>query len=404
MDYVSAWYYLASKYIQGSKIRAAFVSTNSIAQGEQVGLLWSSLINDFKVKIDFAHRTFNWSNEAKGNAAVHVVIIGFSQVPTREKKLFIYENINKEPFSIKVKNINPYLVESNDILILNRSKPICDVPGMMYGSKPTDGGFFILEKEEMLNFLERDPSSDKYIKPFLGAKEFLNGGQKWVIWLVDADPNELRKHPLIIDRVEKVKRFRQESVAKSTRDYPYHTLFRQVTQPKTDFILVPRVSSERRKYIPFGFFSKDFIVGDSCQSIPGGSIFHFGIITSEMHMAWVKYTCGRLESRFRYSKDIVYNNFPWPKNPSDKNKALVEEKAQKVLDTRAKYPDSSLADLYDPLLMPPDLVKAHQELDRAVDQCYRPQPFTTEMARIEYLFELYEQYLTPLLNKEKKRK
>lgn len=234
--------------------------------------------------------------------------------------------------------------------------------------------------------------------------EFLNNGKRWCIWLVDVNPDQLKSMPAILERVKKVKKFRSESVAKSTRDYPYHTLFRQVTQPESDYILVPRVSSERRKYIPFGFFSKENIVSDSCQAIPNGTIYHFGILTSTMHMAWVKYTCGRLKSDFRYSKDIVYNNYPWPKDPSEQNKKAVEEKGQKVLGLRAKFPYSSLADLYDPLTMPPRLVKAHQELDKAVDLCYRPQPFTNETARMEFLFDLYNEYTMPLLKEGKKTK
>jgi hypothetical protein len=267
------------------------------------------------------------------------------------------------------------------------------VPKMKYGSKPTDGGHLILTTEERNELIRKKPANSKVIKPFLSAKEFLNNGERWCIWLVDVSPSELKKLPDIITRVKMVKQFRAKSIAKSTREYPYHTLFRQVTQPKSDFILVPRVSSERRKYIPFGFFSKENIVSDSCQAIPNGSIYDFGILTSEMHMSWVKYTCGRLKSDYRYSKDIVYNNFPWPEESRDKNKKVVETKAQKVLDVRAEFAESSLADLYDPLIMPPKLVKAHKELDKAVDLCYRRQAFTNETIRIAYLFQLYNEYI-----------
>jgi hypothetical protein len=275
---------------------------------------------------------------------------------------------------------------------------------MKYGSKPTDGGNFILNEEEKNQLISLNPKNATVVKNFLSAREFLNNGKRWCIWLENISPATLKELPDILNRVAMVKKFRSESIAKSTREYPYHTLFRQITQPKSDFILVPRVSSERRRYIPFGFFSQENIVSDSCQAIPNGGLFHFGILTSLMHMSWVKYTCGRLKSDYRYSKDIVYNNYPWPMNPSDKNKKKIEEKAQKILDVRAEFPDSSLAVLYHQLTMPPKLAKAHLELDKAVDLCYRSQAFTNENARIEYLFDLYNQYTAPLLNEKKTKK
>ena len=404
MDYVSAWFYKAAQYIQSTKIKVGFVSTNSVSQGEQVGILWGALLDKFRVIIHFAHRTFKWNNEAKGNAAVHCVIIGFANYETDEKYIFDYQDIKGEPQLIRAKNINPYLVDASNLIIPNRNKPICNVPAMMYGSKPTDGGYFLLTQEEKTEFLKKEPDSEKFIKPFISAKEFLNGGERYCLWLVDIQPNELKKMPEILKRVEAVRKFRSESVASSTRDYSSHTLFRQVTQPKSDYILVPRTTSENRRYIPLGFFTADNIVSDTCQAIPNGDLYLFGMLTSAMHMTWVKYVCGRLKSDFRYSKDIVYNNYPFPENVSDKQKQKVETAAQKVLDTRAKYPDSSLADLYDPLTMPPDLVKAHQALDKAVDLCYRPQPFVSELNRIEYLFSLYEALSAPLLKVEKKKR
>jgi hypothetical protein len=252
--------------------------------------------------------------------------------------------------------------------------------------------------------IKLEPQSKKFIKEFISSREFLNGEKRYCLWLVDAEPKELKECPLIINRIEKVKEFRKKSVAISTREYQHHSLFRQVTQPKSDYLIIPRTTSENRKFIPLGFFSKEQIVSDTCQSIPNATLFHFGILTSTMHMAWVKTTCGRLKSDFRYSKDIVYNNYPWPENPTDKQKQSIETCAQKVLDTRAKYPTSSLADLYDPLTMPPDLVKAHNELDKAVDLAYRPQAFTTEAKRMEFLFELYEKYTAGLFAVEKKGK
>jgi hypothetical protein len=403
MDYVTAWYVRAAAYLYKTKTKAAFVSTNSIVQGEQVGILWSYLISKFGIKIHFAHRTFKWSNEAKGNAAVYCVIIGFANYDIPEKRLYEYQDIKGEPQEIKVKNINPYLVDAKDILITNRSKPICNVPAMMYGSKPTDNGHFLLTEKEKIELEIKDSNSSKFIREFISAREYLNGEKRYCIWLVDADPKEVNLSPEILKRIELVKNFREDSKAASTRDYKFHTLFRQVTQPNSNYLLVPRTTSENRNYIPISFFSKDVIVSDTCQSIPNASLFHFGILTSTMHMAWVKTVCGRLESRFRYSKDIVYNNFPWPENPTEKQKQAVEQAAQQVLDARAQFPNSSLADLYDPLTMPPALVKAHQQLDKAVDQCYRSAPFTSEAKRMEFLFELYEKYTAGLLAGEKKK-
>ncbi|MCA2554473.1 MAG: class I SAM-dependent DNA methyltransferase, partial [Microcystis sp. M04BS1] len=403
MDYVSAWFYKSAQFIQSTKIKVGLVATNSISQGEQSSILWNVLINEFNISIHFAHRTFKWSNEAKGNAAVHCVIIGFASFEANEKYLFDYQTITSEPLLIKAKNINPYLINANNILVFNRKYPLCNVPNMMYGNKPTDGGNFILSEEEKNTLVLKNPLVIKFIKPFISAREFLNGGKKWCLWLLDIKPNELKNIPEILERVEAVKQFRSKSIAASTRNYSYHCLFRQITQPKSDYILVPRTTSENRKYIPIGFFTADNIVSDTCQSIPNGDLYLFGILTSAMHMAWVKYVCGRLKSDYRYSKDIVYNNYPFPENITDKQKQTVETCAQAVLDTRVKYPDSSLADLYDPLTMPPDLLKAHQKLDKAVDLCYRPQPFTSELNRIEYLFELYEKLTAPLLPTSKQK-
>ncbi|SDD38227.1 Type II restriction/modification system, DNA methylase subunit YeeA [Algoriphagus faecimaris] len=404
LDYVTGWYLLAAKYIQNTSIEVGFVSTNSISQGEQVGILWKEMFLENMVKINFAHRTFNWKNEAKGNAAVHVVIIGFGLFERKEKKLFSYEDINGEPLEVKVRNINPYLVNGKDLFVSKRSKPLCNVPEMTKGSSPTDGGNLIIEDEELDAFLNVEPLAKPFIRQYLGSREFLNNIKRWCLWLKEIKPSELKLMPVIQERLSLVRKMRLESSKKSTQKWAeFPALFIEERQPLTDYVIIPRVSSERRKYIPLGYIDKDIVVSDSAITLPNVDFFIFGVLTSGMHMTWVNYTCGRLKSDYRYSNTVVYNNFPWPKNPSEKNKKLVEEKAQKVLDTRAKYPESSLADLYDPLLMPPDLVKAHQELDRAVDLCYRPQAFTSEMARIEYLFELYEEYLAPLMGKGKKR-
>lgn len=403
LDYVTAWYVKAAKLIQNTQTKCAFVSTNSITQGEQVGILWNVLLNMYGIKIHFAHRTFKWSNEAKGNAAVYCVIVGFANYNTTNKYIFEYQDIKGEPHEVKAKNINPYLVDAKDVLITSCQNPICNVPKMSFGNMPLDGGNLLLSDKEKIEFLQKEPRAEKYIKPLISAREFLNGEKRWCLWFVDANPSELIKIPEILNRIEKVKQFRLDSVAPSTRKFyvtPY--LFRDTNNPET-FILIPSTSSENRKYIPFGYFYSSEIANNSCHIIPNATTYHFGILMSAMHMAWVKSVCGRLESRFRYSKDIVYNNYPWPENPTDKQKLAIEEKAQKVLDVRADFPNSSLSDLYNPLTMPPALVKAHNELDKAVDLAYRPQAFESEAKRMEFLFELYEKYTAGLFVGEKKK-
>lgn len=402
LDYVAAWYLAAAKYIQGTQIKAAFVSTNSIAQGEQVGILWNVLFGSYQTKIHFAHQTFSWSNEAKGNAAVHVVIIGFAAFDVPNKTIFEYENIKGNAHAVAVKNINPYLFDGKDFVISSRSKPLNDVPEIKRGNSPYDGGFFLFNEQEKETFLEKEPNARKFIKKFLGAKEFLNGVNKYCLWLKDAAPEEIKTLPSVMDRVRKVKEFRENSPGKETRSYASSpTLFRDKNNPDS-FIAVPRVSSENRRYIPMGFFDKSYIAGDTCLTIFNGNLYHFGVLNSAMHMTWVKTVCGKLESRFRYSKDIVYNNFPWAENPTEKQIKSVEEKARKVLEIRASFPNSSLAVLYDSLAMPPELIKAHKELDKAVDLAYRPQPFTSESNRITFLFDLYEKYTANLFVETKK--
>lgn len=406
LDYVTAWYLKAANYIQGTNIKTAFVSTNSITQGEQVGILWNELFNNYKIKIHFAHRTFKWNNEAKGNAAVHVVIIGFANYDVNEKYLFEYEDIKGEPHLIKTKNINPYIVESNDFVIIKRRKPICDVPEISFGSMLNDGGNFLFTDEEKNEFLKVEPAANDYFKPLLSAKEFINRKNRWCLWLKDISPNELAKLKKVQERINLVKELRNESNREATRKLSeYPTLFGEDRQPNTDYIIIPLHSSENRKYIPMGFVSQSYIANNSTSIIPSSTVYHLGVLTSLMHMTWVQYTCGRIKSDYRYSNELVYNNFPWPKDPSEKNKKRVEEKAQNILDVRMEFPNSSLADLYNLLTMPPKLAKAHNELDKAVDLCYRPQPFPTEMSRIEYLFFLYQQYTEGLFKQEKyKRK
>ena len=405
LDYVTAWYYKAAIFIQNTKIKVAYVSTNSIVQGEQTSILWKLLQVKFNIKIHFAHRTFNWKNEAKGNAAVFCVIIGFADFDTNNKTLFEYEDIKGVPHEIKVKNINAYLIDAKDIFIDNISNPICNTPKMSFGSMPRDGGNFIFTKEEKNEFIKKEPESEKWIRPYTGAQEFINGYVRYCLWLNDLTPNVLNKLPLVLARVNEVKKFRELSKAASTRKFANTpSLFCQIAQPNSDYLLIPRVSSERRKFIPIGYINENIIANDQVLTVPHATLFHFGILTSTMHMSWVKTLCGRLKSDFRYSKDIVYNNYPWPENPSEKQIITIEEKAQNILDVRASFPNSSLADLYNPLTMPPALVKAHNELDKAVDAAYSKQAFTSEAKRMEFLFELYEKYTAGLFAKEKKGK
>lgn len=406
MDFVSAWYCKAAKFLTGSglAVKVAFVSTNSIAQGEQVGILWRNLLRIRPLHIHFAHRTFKWSNEAKGKAAVYCVIIGFgAEPPAKRPLLFDYETPTSEATLVEASAINAYLVDAPWVLLENRSRNMFGAPEMMYGSKPTDDGNFLFTDEEKVAFLKEEPGAAPYIKPFISAHEYLHGEKRWVLWLVGAEPQKIKNLPKLMERVKAVDDFRKASKAASTRDYPFPTLFRQVTQPDTDYILVPRHSSENRRYIPFGFFSKDNIVADSCNSIPGADLYHFGVLMSATHMAWVRYTCGRIKSDYRYSKDVVYNNFPWPEAPTEKQRGAIVAAAQAVLDARARFPDATLADLYDPTTMPPDLVKAHQVLDRAVDAAYGKISFKSDTERVSFLFGLYQKY-TSLLPAQKQVK
>jgi len=406
IDYVSAWYIIAANVMQGTTIKTAYVSTNSITQGEQVSIIWKPILNK-KASINFAHRTFKWSNEARGKAAVYCVIIGFSMQDEPIKVLYDYDDVDSEPYAVKVKNINPYLVDAPSILIGRQQNSICQVPEMNFGNMPADGGELLFTNEEMEAFVTLEPASKKYFKRFLSAHEYINNKLRWCLWLQDITPQELRDKNLkeVYKRVENVRNIRLKSSRPQLAQVPH--LFAQITQPKgKDFILIPRDSSENRKYIPMGFFKSDCVSADSCLIVPNATLFHFGVLTSEIHMAWVKYTCGRIKSDFRYSKDIVYNNYPWPENPTDKQKEAVVKAAQQVLDVREKYQvtGSSLADLYDPLTMPPDLVRAHQQLDKTVDLCYRSAPFASESKRMEFLFELYEKYTAGLFAVEKPKR
>jgi len=334
-----------------------------IAQGQQAVTLWKPLF-EAGLKINFAYRTFVWNNEAKGKAAVHCVIIGFSLIDSTEK--YIFEGNDKTD----VKQINSYLVEAPVIFIDSRSKPLGDVPPMRFGSMPRDGGGFILSDEEKTELLSREPLAEKWIKPYLGSYEFINNKSRWCLWLVGANPGELKKCATVMERVESIRKFRASSVAAGTRKFAdTPTLFCQIAQPESEYIAVPKVSSERRRYIPIGFLPASTIASDLLFLIPGATLYHFGILTSNVHNAWMRAVCGRLKSDYRYAKDIVYNNFPWV-NATTEQKATIEALAQAVLDARALFLDNSLADLYDPLTMPPELLKAHRALDTAVQKLY----------------------------------
>ena len=405
LDYVAAWYIKAAKYIQNTKTKVAFVSTNSIVQGEQVGILWGVLLNMYDIKIHFAHRTFKWSNEAKGNAAVYCVIVGFANYDIADKSIYEYEDIKGEPHELKVKNINPYLVDAKNIFITKRTKPLCRIPKMYKGSQPTDGGYFLFTEDEKVDFLAKEPKAKKFIKSLISAHEFINGEKRYCLWLVDAEPNDLKQMPHLLSRIEGVRNMRLKSSKQATVKWASRpTLFTENRQPKSNYILVPSHSSENRNYIPIGLMTKNEILNNSCLSVPDATLFHFGILTSLMHMTWVKNLCGRIKSDYRYSNEIVYTNYPWPEKPTDKQTKAIDEKAQKVLDARLEFPNSSLASLYDPLTMPASLVKAHNELDKAVDLAYRSQPFTSEANRMVFLFELYEKYTANLFTKEKVKK
>jgi len=405
LDYVTAWYIKAAKYIQGTTTKVAFVSTNSIVQGEQTSILWGQMLNKYKIKIHFAHRTFKWSNEAKGNAAVYCVIVGFANYDTNNKSIFEYEDIKGEAHEIKAKNINPYLVDAKDLFLVKRTAAICKVPKIKFGNQPIDGGWLILDEQERNEAVKNEPFIEKYIRRYYGSEEFINGRVRYCLWFENFDPSELKSSKFLMSRIGNVRKFRLESERKDTQKLAeIPTQFAFKSHEESEYIIIPSVSSERRKYIPIGFMSANEIASNLCLIIPNAELFHFAVLTSLMHMAWVKNICGRLKSDFRYSNSIVYNNFPWPENPNDKQIKAIEIAAQKVLDTRLQFPKSKMADLYEPDGMPPALVKAHNELDKAVDLAYRPQPFSSEANRMVFLFELYEKYTADLFTKEKPKK
>lgn len=385
IDYVAGWYYKAAQLIKHSQdTRAALVSTNSITQGEQVAAIWKPLKELFGIHIDFAYRTFRWDSEATLKAHVHCVIVGFSKANTPK---VIYDN-NKQK---DANNINAYLIDAPDVYIDSRKNPLCDVPEMVTGNRPADGGNLIIEAEDYSNFIKQEPTSIPYIKKLLGATEFINNNDRWCLWLVGVSPAVLRSMPLVMKRIQACKEDRENAPDEGRRKLaatPH--LFREQLNPET-YIIVPSVSSERRRYVPMGFLKADTIPTNLVLIIPDATLYHFGILESNVHMAWMRAVCGRLKSDYRYSKDVVYNNFPWP-NPTEEQKQRIEQTAQAILDARAKYPDSSLADLYDELTMPVELRRAHQDNDRAVMQAYGFNIKTmTESQCVAELFKMYQE-------------
>jgi hypothetical protein len=363
LDFVTAWYRLASEYIQHTKIVCAFVSTNSISQGEQPGIIWNDLFQHWSIKIHFAHRSFVWDSEARGKAHVHCVIIGFGCTSPAKKLLYDYESGHEEPTVTQVTNISPYLIEGPDLALPNLSKPIADVPPMGIGNKPIDGGFYLFTEQEKNEFLTLEPKAAKWFRKWIGSDEFINGWHRWCLWLGDCPPNQLREMPMAMERVEAVKKFRLASKSAPTQKLASTpTRFHVENFPAKEFLVIPEVSSERRPYIPIGYLTPDTIGSNLVKIMAGATHFHFGILSSQMHMAWMRQVAGRLESRYRYSTGLVYNNFPWPLEATEAQRAKVEECAKEVLVAREKFPASTLADLYDPVTMPPALAKAHESL------------------------------------------
>ncbi len=405
LDYVCCWYLRAAQYIRETRITVGFVSTNSITQGEQPGALWPMLFRQFGAKIHFAHRTFAWESEARGKAHVHVVIIGFGAFDIRDKKIYEYEGKGGNVLVSRPANISPYLAEGKDRALQTRGTPLSDVPEMRFGSMPNDGGNLLLTDEEKNQLLRETPEARSLVRPLLSADEYLNGRSRWCLWLDGVSPQAVRGIPEVYRRVKEVRVYREASKRETTIKLAVQpSLFGENRQPTTKYVLVPRVSSETRKYIPMSFFTPRYIVSDTCLCVPDATLYHFGVLSSAMHMAWVRQVCGRLKSDFRYSAMLVYNNYPWPELPAVKQHSAVESAAQRVLDARKEFQDSTLADLYDPIATPPVLLKAHAALDRAVDLCYRSQPFESDRRRVEFLFVLYEKLSAPLNFPAKKRR
>ena len=390
IDYVAGWYFKAAELIQRTKTTCAFVSTNSITQGEQVAGVWKPLFERFGIEINFAYKTFRWDSESTQKAHVHCVIIGFSCHTDSENLRFSNEKriYNPDGTEIVAKNINPYLVEAENIFLESRTTPICKVPQMSSGGKPVEGGNLIFTEEEKIDFLKKEPKAEKYFRKFMGSDDFINNRSRWCLWLFGVAPNELRSMPSVMKRIEAVREFRLASVKEATREYAnYPAQFMEIKQPESDYLMIPATSSENRLYIPIGYLNKNVVASNAASFVPNATLYHFGVLTSSMHMAWMRTVAGRLKSDYRYSVNIVYNNFPWC-NPTDEQKAKIEQTAQAILDARSQFPEASLADLYNPLTMPPVLRKAHEANDKAVEKAYG-KTFSNDDERVAFLFEKY---------------
>ena len=409
LDYVAAWFVRAGEYVENSEARIGFVATNSLTQGEQVAQLWPILFDRCKLEIAFAHRTFAWGSDARGKAHVHVIILGLDrQDATRpEKRLFSYPDINGEPEESTHSVLSPYLFDAGrlsgpHLVVREESAPINGMPRLIIGSKPIDGGHYIFDAEERSAFLDVEPYAAPYFRPFVGAREYLQGGQRWILALHDTSPDVLARLPHVRERIAAVRAYREASKSAPTQKLAETpTLYHVNVRPAAPFLLIPRVSSERRDYAPIGWLEPPVIPSDSALLLQGATLADFALLTSAMHMAWLRYIGGRLKSDYRYSIGLVYNTFPIP--PKNANLPKLKPLAQAVLDARAEHPDAMLADLYDPDLMPPNLRRAHQALDRAVDRLYRAKRFGSERERVEHLFVLYEGISSPLAATTRKR-
>ncbi len=403
LDYVTAWFIRAAEYLRRSQAHIGFVATNSITQGEQVAQLWSVLFDRYGLEISFAHRTFAWGSDARGVAHVHVVIVGLARRDEEppEKRLFSYGDIKGDPTESRHVALTPYLFDAGTVVnrhlvVEEASRPLCEIPQLVIGSKPIDEGHYIFSGEERLEFLRKEPGAAKYFHPYVGSVEFINGGGRWILYLADAEPNELRAMPAVRERIAAVRAFRLKSKSEGTRKLAETpTRFHVTVAPSSPFLAIPKVSSERRDYVPIGWMNPPTIPSDLVFVLQGANLWHFSILTSTMHMAWLRQIGGRLKSDYRYSAGIVYNTFPWPET-ADHQRTKIRTLAQAVLDVRAQFPTSTLGDLYDIDAMPPQLRKAHRALDYGVDKLYRPAPFTGDRDRAEHLCGLYEKLVAPL--------
>ena len=411
LDYVTCWHRRAVDYLRSNpEASAALVSTNSICQGEQVATLWGWMLGN-GAQIHFAHRTFAWTNEARGKAAVHCVIVGFGLRDKPDKVIYEYEDVKGQPHARPATHINPYLVDAPDVLLPSRTDTPVGLPQLKKGSQPTDGGHLIFTAAEKDEFLSREPLASQWMRPYLGGEELINGNGRWCLWLKGIAPSQLRAMPLVMERVQRVAQARRRSPTRSVVEFAAQpTLFTQDRQPDAPYLAIPEVSSETRHFIPIGFLGETVIASNKLQIAVGATLYHFGVLSSTMHNAWMRTVGGRLKSDFSYSP-AVYNNFPWPFTSADSEpnpaqagadiaRAAIESAAQGVLDARAQFAGSSLADLYDPLTMPPALLKAHQKLDAAVDKAYQlaggPRSYAGDAERVAFLFTLYQR-LTSLL-------